>query len=231
MRDYDALARELLHPHEEDPAPRARRISGVYAALYLEDPLLHQWCGLASFVARHVGMGLETGLGPLQEHFAETNLAIYEDITPAFLRFRDGVPVPGKLATGFGHLAEADEVALTDLDRAEALAAQALWDLSLVEQRDMCQPGYDRMGWMGRRALAPFVLFRFGYDSAAPIVKFDGDRPGDLEERLRWMQDEVMPAWRAWHRTNSEFIRADLDRIRREGEVRLDMLPRRLARS
>ncbi len=225
MRDYERLALDLLRPHEHDPAPRARRIAGLYAALYLEDPLLHQWCGLASFVARHVGMGLETGLGPLQEHFAATNLAIYRDIVPAFLRFRDGQAVVGKLSTGFKHLAEADAVAADDLERAEALAAKALWDLSLVEQTDICQPGYDRMGRLGQRALAPFVLFRFGYDTAAPIVKFDGDRPSSLSERLRWMEDEVMPSWRRWHRANAEFIRADLDRIRREGEVRLSDLP------
>lgn len=230
MRDYDAIALELLHPHDRDPAPRARRISAIYASLYLEDPLLYQWCGLASFVARHVSMGLETNLGPLQEHFARTNLAIYSDIVPTILRFRDGLPITGKLAVGFRRLREADEVAVDDLPRAEALAAEALWDLSLVEQTDICQPGYDQMGWMGQRALAPFVLFRFGYDSASPIVKFDGDRPSNLNERLKWMEEEVMPSWQRWHRANAETIRADLDRIRREGGVRLDMLPRALKR-
>lgn len=228
-RDYDAIAAALLAPHQDDPAPRARRIAGIYASLYLEDPLLHQWCGLASFVARHVSMGLESNLGPLQDHFARTNLAIYEDIVPAFLRFRDGVAVPKKLEAAFQELRSADEIARFDLDRAESVAADALWDISVVEQRDTCQPNYERMGWLGERLLAPFVLFRFGYDSASPIVKFDGDSPSNLEQRLRWMSDEVMPRWRAWRRTNSEIIRADLDRVRREGGVRLDDLPRALS--
>lgn len=228
-RDYDALALGLLAPHLHDPAPRARRIAAIYASLYLEDPLLHQWCGLAAFVARHVSMGLETGLGPLQAHFAEGNLAIYRDIVPAFLRFRDRAPVPGKLGPGFALLNEADEVALDDLPRAEALAQEALWLLSCVEQTDICQPVYDRMGWWGQRLLSPFVLFRFGYDTAAPVVKFDGDRPSDLSDRLLWMEREVMPAWRRYHGLNSEHIRADLDRIRRDGDVRVEHLPRVLA--
>ena len=229
-RDYDAIAAELLVPYQDDPAPRARRIAGLYASLYLEDPLLHQWCGLASFVARHVGMGLESNLGPLQEHFARTNLAIYSDIVPAFLRFRDRAAIPTKLAPAFGKLLEADEIARDDLDRGESVAAEALWDISVIEQRDICQPNYERMGWLGERLLAPFVLFRFGYDSASPIVKFDGSSPSDLRQRLAWMADEVMPHWRAWRRANAEIIRADLDRVRREGTVRLDDLPARLGR-
>ena len=227
MRDYAGLALELLHPYEEDPAPRALRIAAIYASLYLEEPLLHQWCGLAAFVARHVSMGLETGLGPLQEHFAEGNIRIYQDITPAFLRFRDGLPVPGRLGPGFELSRQADAIARTNLAEAERLAARALWHFAVVEQTDMCQPAYDAMGWLGRRALRPFVLFRFGYDSAAPILRFAGSSPTDLTERLEWVRQTISPAWAAHRRAHETQIRADLDRIRRDGGVRLDMLPPR----
>lgn len=226
MRDYASLALELLHPFEEDPAPRALRIAAIYASLYLEEPLLHQWCGLAAFVARHVSMGLETGLGSLQEHFADGNISIYQDIIPAFLAFRDGQPVSGRLGPGFDLSREADALARTDLAGAEAKAAAALWHFAVVEQTDMCQPAYDAMGWLGRRALRPFVLFRFGYDTAAPILRFGGKDPTNLGERLQWVRETIAPAWTRHRQTHEAQIRADLDRIRRDGSFRLDMLPR-----
>lgn len=228
MRDYASLALELLAPHAADPAPRAMRIAAIYAALYLEEPLLHQWCGLAAFVARHISMGLETNLGPLQRHFAQVNLGIYSDIVPAFLRFRDGQPVPGRLGPGFELCRQADLLARTDLAAAERAAAEALWLFAVIEQTDMCQPAYEEMGFIGRRLLRPFVLFRFGYDSAAPILKFDGRSPANLKERLTWVKSVVTPAWERFRHTNEGQIRADLDRIRRDGGVRLSMLPERL---
>lgn len=225
MRDYAGLAQELLHPYEDDPAPRALRIAAIYASLYLEEPLLNQWCGLAAFVARHIAMGLETGLGPLQDHFAAGNIGIYHDITPAFLRFRDGLPVEGRLGPGFALNREADRLARTDLAAAEARASEALWHFAVVEQTDLCQPAYDAMGWAGRHLLRPFVLFRFGYDTAAPILKFAGKNPANLTERLTWVRDVISPSWAAHRRSNDGQIRADLDRIRRDGGVTLSMMP------
>lgn len=224
-RDYEAIASDLLAPHQDDPPARARRIAAIYAALYLEDPLLHQWCGLASFVARHIAMGLETGLGPLQDPFADGNLAIYSDIVPAFFRFRDGAPVTGKLEVGFNSLRRADVLARRDRAAAEVQANVGLWELSAVEQTVICQPVYDRLNWVAQHLLAPFVMFRFGYDTASPIVKFDGWNPADLDSRLRWVKEEVLPTWARFHAENTEQIRADLDRVRREGEVRLSQLP------
>ena len=228
MRDYPGLALELLAPHANDPAPRAMRIAAIYASLYLEEPLLHQWCGLAAFVARHISMGLEMGLGPLQRHFADGNLAIYSHIVPAFLQFRDGQPVSGRLGPGFELSRQADILARNDLAAAERVAAEALWHFAVIEQTDMCQPAYDAMGFVGRQFLRPFVLFRFGYDSAAPILKFDGRIPANLAQRLTWVKRVVSPAWEGFRRANDVQIRADLDRIRRDGGVRLSMLPERI---
>lgn len=226
-RDYEAIASALLAPFQDEPPPRARRIAAIYAALYLEDPLLHQWCGLASFVSRHISMALETNLGPLQDPFADGNLAIYAGVVPAFLRFRDGAPILGRIEVGFNALRRADLLARTDRVGAEALASLGLWEISEVEQTDICQPMYDRLSWLSRHLLAPFVLFRFGHDAAAPIVKFDGWNPVDLGARLRWVKNTVLPTWTHFHRENPEQIRADLDRIRRDGSIRLADLPER----
>lgn len=227
-RDYDSIALQLLEPHADEPVARARRIAGIYATLYLEDPLLHQWCGLAAFVARQVYFGLETNLGPLQDNFARGNLSIYQDIVPAFLRFRDGVPVRGRLEAGFNLLRRADRAALRDASGAERLAEQGLLELARVEQREVCQPIYDDMGDVASRFIAPFVLFRVGWDTASPVLRFEGDDPGDPDQRMAWVLSHVLPCWSAWHRTWPERVRADLDRVRREGGFRGDEMPRRL---
>lgn len=226
-RDYEALALSLLAPYEEEPVPRARRIAAIYAALYLEDPLLHQWCGLAAFVARQIYVGLETNTGPLQDNFASGNLGIYKDVVPTFLRFRDGAPIHGALESGFNALRKADLLARHDLRAAEALAARGLAEIAEVEQRVVCQPVYDAMLPITRRALTPFVLFRAGVDSASPIFRFHGSNPGDVEQRMRWVAEELLPQWAALHRDHGEQIRADCDVIRREGEVRIEDLPPR----
>ena len=227
-RDYEALAHGLLEPHADAPAPRARRIAAIYAALYLEDPLLHQWCGLASFVARQVYQGLETGLGPLQDHFAKGNLAIYSDIVPAVLRFRDGRPVGGLLEAGFNALRRADGLARVSVSAAEAAGIEGLTQISMVEQEVVCQPIYDEMGPTLSRTLGPFVVFRLGHDTAALVLRFDARNPGDAAQRMGWVKRVVLPAWITLHRENEARIRADLDRVRREGGVRLDDLPSRL---
>lgn len=227
-RDYDAIALRLLEPYADEPVARARRIAGIYATLYLEDPMLHQWCGLASFVARQVYMGLESQLGPLQDNFARGNLSIYMDVVPAFLRFRDGVPVRGPLEGGFNCLRRADQLARRDLNAAERQAELGLIALSSVEQRVVCQPIYDDMGDVASRLLAPFVLFRVGWDTASPVLRFDGDDPGEASQRMAWVLSTVLPCWNTWHRTWPERIRADMDRIRREGGFRADQMPRRL---
>lgn len=229
-RDYEALAFDLLGDTLDDPPDRARRIAAVYAALYLEDPLVHQWCGLAAFVARHIGMGLEANLGPLQAPFARGNLAVYRDVVPEFLRFRDGAPVRGELEGAFNQLRRADQVALRDLDAAEAHAWRGLIDMSVVEQTVMCQPVYDEMGETGSMFLQPFCMFRMGFDTAAPILHFEGWNPGDLAQRMAWVKGTLLPAWASWRQDHGEQLRADLDLIRRDAGVRLrDLPPARIA--
>jgi len=83
-----ALADALLGDTLDLPVQRSRRIAGLYAALYLEDPLLHQWGGLAAFVARHIHLAMESAEGLYEGFVSQGNLDIYRATMPAFLRFR-----------------------------------------------------------------------------------------------------------------------------------------------
>lgn len=206
------------------PVARARRIAGLYAALYLEDPLLHQWGGLAAFVARHIHLAMESTEGALERFMARGNLDIYRATMPAFLRFRRREVAIGPLRHGFALLARADHVARLDLPFGQRLADRGLTLMAEVEQRDIVQPAYDELGPVQARLVAPFMRFRLGWDTAAPIYDFDGDDPRRAEQRMAWATQEVMPAWRRLQQEQPDALRADLERLRRWAGVRMEEL-------
>lgn len=228
MRDYDAMANRMLEPWRDRPAERARRISGLYAAFFVEDPLLHTWFGLASFVSRNIAWALEHDT-PFGKLFADGNLELYQAFMPSLLRFRDGLDVPGVLGPGFAALREAGELARTDLDGAFAATAHALEAHTIVEQTAIVRELFDQMpAWQGP-LLRPFFFFRLGWDSAAEVIRFDGFDPSDAAQRVTWLRAEILPKWEAARRTRLEWLRADCDRNRRDARLRYSALPERKA--
>lgn len=226
MTDPDlARAEALLGDSLHHPVARARRIAGLYAALYLEDPLLHQWGGLAAFVARHVHFALESTEGAMERFMALGNMDIYRATMPAFLRFRERRPAVGPLRLGFGLLARADRAARVDLDFATRVADRGLALLTEVEQREIVQPAYDELAAWQSHLLAGFMRFRLGWDTAAPVFDFDGSDGRQPEQRLRWAREEVLPAWRRLVTERPDLARGDLDRLRRWAGVRMEDLP------
>lgn len=219
--DYPARAARLLAGHDHDDADRARRIAGLYAALWLEDPFRFRWCGLAAWVALQVHRALSGPTLGYRDALAGANLRIWESIAPDLLRFRDGVPIRGPLAPGFVALHHAEGLLVDDPRRAETEARAALLLHAWVEQRDVVQPVYDRLSPARRRGLRPLFAFRLGMDSAAPTVAFPGDDPTDLDERLVWVREAVLPAWYAAAEGRFEELRADADRLRRAAGVTL----------
>jgi len=223
-----ALADQLLGDTLHRPVPRARRIAGLYAALYLEEPLLHQWAGLAAFVARHIHLAMDSAEGLFEGFMARGNIDIYQATMPAFLRLRQGRPPPvGPFAPAMHLLARADSRALDDPASAEALAAQALEQLSVVEQRDIVAPAYRELGPIAAHLLAPLMRVRLGWDTAGPVYDFDGTDARDPAQRLQWARSEILPAWQRLRSHQGELLRSDLDRLRRWAGVRLEELPGR----
>lgn len=219
------LAHRLLGATLNEPVPRSRRIAGLYAALYLEDPLLHQWGGLAAFVARHVYLAMQAANGLYETFMADGNLLIYEATMPAFLRFRARSTASGPLRHGFELLARADQVVRQDRAYGETIADRGLQRLTEVEQVEVVDPAYASLGRGQARSLARLMCFRMGWDTAAPVYDFDGSDPRDPAQRLAWATDEVLPAWRRLRAERPALLRGDLDRVRRWAEVRLDDLP------
>lgn len=227
MGDYLTDALDMLAPHMRDPTRRAQRIYGIYAALYLEEPLLHAWCGLASFVGRKVYRILEVGTAGVFDGFlAEGNMAIYRNLVPELLCFRAGDARQSRLSSALAQLRLADQVANADLTQAERLADAALVRISEVEQRDIVQPVYDRVPEEKQLVLATQFAFRMGADTAGPVVRFTGNNPANVDERMQFVYDDVLPHWRAWTKREPERVRADVTRLWREaGTPRLPELP------
>jgi hypothetical protein len=211
----------------DDPPRRARRIAALYASLYLEDPLLQSWAGLASFVSHEVALALAAPTVAAHA-LALGNLLIYRSMMPNLLRFRDGVAVEPALADGFALLQEADRVARHDGAAAAILAASAVDALSVVEQRDVAAAIYVAMSNRTAAVLSRVCLFRLGADSAAQVIHFHGSDIRVADQRIAWMREAILPAWERARRTRGEWLRADLDRVRRAGGVRADHLPPRL---
>lgn len=227
-RDYDALTRSLLGVTHDDPTPRALRISGLYALLYLEDPLLHAWCGLASFVALQVHRALAGPTFGYRTMMAKANLDIYQAIVPSYLRLRDGAPIAGRMARPFVWIVEADRMARTDLPRALRASRDAVAELSRIEQTDVAQPVFATLTLWQRRTMRELFLFRLGLDSAAPVVRFPYKNPADLEQRLAFAREHVLPAWEAAQRDRAEWLRADCNRLRQMAGLHEGDLPVRL---
>lgn len=229
-------AEGLLGDTLDAPVPRSLRIAGLYAAFFLEEPLLFRWGGIACFVAWHIHKALRSpdlgvddaifGVG-VHEVLADANLAIYRNVVPAWLRFRAGVPVKGPMGEGFSRLRAADERLLRDPEAARVEMEVATCAFCRVEQEEVVQPRLAALSRFMQARLAPLYQFRLGWDSAAPIIRFHGDNPADFEQRWAWTNDEVLPRYHAWLQAHAEEHRADCDRLRRHAGVRLEHLPPR----
>lgn len=207
-------------------ADRALRISGLYALVFLESSFAGSWCGLASFVALHVHRVLSGPSLGFGDAIAEGNVNIYRAIMPAWLDRRVGRPVEGPLAPSFAALARAEALLASDPVGADVGAERALEEMCVIEQRVVTQPVFESMSTWRRRRLRGAFLFRLGLDTAAPIVRFPGDDPTSLEQRLAWTRHGVLPAWERARVERLEWIRADLDRIRRKAGLNGDALDR-----
>jgi len=226
----------LLGDTRDEPVRRARRVSAIYAACWLDEPLLGAWFGLASYVARQVYYVLEGPALAWRELMGDGNLAVYRGIMPAWLLYRAGHPVPGLLSGAFNELARA-ELALRDRDargsaEAEAFADQALRELCDVEQRRILQPIYDGVPVVAREPLRALFRFRLGLAPTAPVLAWDSrfGGPWEVDARCAWMTAEVLPAWREARARHAMVLRAEADRTRRWGAVSLAELEAAVAR-
>ncbi len=236
LNDAEDVAFALLGDTRDLPVRRAQRISAIYAACFLDEPLLGAWFGLGSYVARQVYYALEGPALAWRDLLGQGNLEVYRGILPAWLLHRAGHPVPGPLSGAFNELARA-ELALRERApgagaAADAFAEQALFELCDVEQRVIVQPVYDAVPRASREPLRALFRFRLGLSPAAPVLAWDNrfGAPWEADARCAWMTATVLPAWRTARAEHAMVLRAEADRTRRWGAVTLAELEAAVAR-
>lgn len=225
----ETVALDFLGNTVNDPPARARRIAGIYASCYLQDPLLGAWFGLATYVARRVHVALEGPASVWRPMMADGNLAIYMGMVPSWLLFRAGHPVPGPLSLCFTELRLAGlamserDLSLAEIAVAQARADQATANLARIEQEDILQPTYDALDGDVREPLRRLFSFRLGLAPTAPVIAWDNSygAPWVASERLDWMNGRVLPAWQLARQNYGAVVRAENDRTRRWGRMTL----------
>jgi hypothetical protein len=224
--DWSDRARELLGDTWDGPADaRALRISGIYATLYLHDPFLFSWCGLACFVSRRVRQALDLRGGGYQQLLAGGNRAIYHSIVPYFLAFRAGESRQGSLLPAMELLREADRLAGADPGAARVQRDRAVKQISTVEQVEVVQPFYGQLGHLRQWALKAVFGVRLGWDSAAPQEFLRVGNPAVAADRMAWVETRVLPWFARLADERPEALRSDIDRIRRESRFQVWELP------
>jgi len=172
-------------------------------------------------------LGTALPLPDFYNMLAAGNLKIYRTITAGALAFRDGEVIGGELEGGYRKLQQADILARSDLMSADKLVHEALVELCDIEQEVIVQPLYNDLSPQIRHFMAQVYVFRLGYDTAQPVLKFPGTDPGNLDQRRRWMKTEILPAFRRWQQESPEWLRADCERLRRHVGVRAELLAAR----
>jgi hypothetical protein len=227
---WDGRARELIGFARGQTPPTFvemnRRITSAYARMYLSNPRLFKWAGMAAFASKAVGDGIRQAqdfseaflpLPPIpgidatmitgteiKQWLAQGNMLVYADIYWQHLAFAESglemlryeesqerlMPVPLRgwttIATG---ARSGDEEAIWAGNR-ELLRFEQ-WE---TLQKGVYGPNRELWRTLCSRPVKWFQTF------ASPIpgdpTPFEGSDFGDPEQRWRWIDGSMLPAWR-----------------------------------
>jgi hypothetical protein len=248
--DYVAAAESVLPP-KSNPIARNQAITGAYASLYLENPTAFKWAGMASHVSATVGVGLVGAQGSpaaiasgnpfvaagalvggkeLESFLKDGNNAVFNDIYPAFLAYKNGgaaeVANAGfapEVVEGFRSIEQgeqllASESTLDDETRAMELIWQGNEKLLRYEQEVTLDPVYQNHEWTAR-ALSPFMYIAY---TPSDVHVFQGTVPGgdigDFNDRWNWISSDLLPGWQAQDGGNREAQLAKMREFQARGQ-------------
>jgi hypothetical protein len=202
---------------------RNRLISGAYAQLYLSDPETFKWAGMAGYASRKVGEGMRdaSALGAVSavdgdemgQALEEGNKAIFDDMYWQHLAFQNGGLEELEKAAAAGQvtpeqleswrqLKAADEKRDVDPEAAEAEVWAANKALLFHEQDAVLQDGvYDHHRQLFQDVSSAWAVDLVGFDSPIPGDESDfeddveGGDIGNLDDRWRWIDEKMLPAW------------------------------------
>ncbi len=182
---------ELLLPPEEEVISRNKRISSVYAKLYLDNKDIFKWAGMAAFASNHIGIGLlpyhlqgqellnledscrKRGLANDFNLLRHINNRIYDDIAWTHQAYLDGGITQlsemmqehdlhyQMMLEGWKMLDEAVHAQSSDLEHRNMKIWEANKVLLKHEQEMVVQPLFDQFGALFKRLITLFATLDF----------------------------------------------------------------------
>ena len=224
---WSAQAAALLDFAVVDGPTRALRTAAIYASLFEEDPVLHEWCGVSALFARLHAATLRLGTGFYDEPMAEWSRRSYDLVAPAILALRAGAPVGGPLSAAMELLSEAAQSRKKkDRDLTLSLARQGTEALLAQEQALAVQPVFDGKPEIIYRGLGPYVGIDLGETTPDGLI-YPGEDFHRLAPRQRWMGGVVLPAFREALATDGAGLVAQIRQMQIKGWLRPAELPPR----
>ena len=220
---WEARARLRIGGAPHDRAEIFRRnenISAAYAEMYLRNPTLYKWAGMAALTSASVGRGMyimhylrQSRLGgvvglfnsevaAIYETLGAGNLAVFADIYWQHLAYDQGGI--GELARIF-HLGRLDRRTFTawqTLDEGRRTANQDLvWagnsGLLHFEQKEVLQPSvYDGNEPLWKAVSGWITSPILGHHETFGTFMPEGNI-GIFEDRWRWIEQSMLPRWKA----------------------------------
>ncbi len=222
LAHYQQEAMDRIGGENQDVRQRNKKISGVYADLWLQNHDAFRWQGLAAHASTGVGevMDMPDPVGNVKPMMAQGNLAIYKGIVPTSLAYAHGGMaelncMSGNLTGEQKRLFDKTRAAYADIDaglvrkaegsqaNGEFLIREGTNKLVHFEQDDVAQPLiYDPHPFLSR-AMAPFAFLQLSGDPAHPDPTTESDYyPGHLPyslgneaQRDDWIIHDVVPIW------------------------------------
>ncbi len=214
---------------------RNEQITAAYAELYLRNPQLYRWAGMAALTSAHVGRGMyqmhllhhaHLGwlIGLLQRDVAAVfdalgagNLAVFVDIYWQHLAYElAGLPEFERIHAA-GELSVAALAAWRLIDAGRVAADDTLiWEGNLqllyIEQKEVLQPAvYDTQPRLWRDISlwieSPLLGQHETFGAWAPSATI-----GNFEARWRWISTRLVPRWQALATTQAARVEEVLER-------------------
>jgi len=203
-----------------------QRITQAYAQMYLSNPQVFKWAGMAAFASKEVGMGerqAEALAGSdlpwipgltdisgtkLEAELAQGNLGVFSDIYWQHLAYQDGGIGALKQALDAHELDRTAFDAWQTIDRGQSTGNQDLvWQgnasLLRYEQQNVLQPSIydsDRSTWQKMSSWPISWVQHIESPIPGDNMSFNnykgGGDIGNFDDRWRWISESMLPAWK-----------------------------------
>lgn len=208
----EASRKKVECPQKEvTPRERNRLISAEYAALYLSDPSVYKWAGMAAFASDLVGIGIQFGeflkyypdyanvVQQTEEFLAAGNAAVFNDIYWQHEAYRVGGLEEMKRLRATEQIVQDQIEAWELIDKGNKNGdANMIWlgnkKLLRYEQFITLQPIYEKFSDLSK-LISPFMISPIPgnldpFQVAVPLGNI-----GDKNDRWNWIAGSMLPSW------------------------------------